>query len=256
MQFDDYNLNRRLYRKDSKYEDTDPTSGLQYAGGTEGGQGTINYPPATAVEPGTVVQSIILQSSGSNNRVEITPNDNLTVYDNGDIRTQINSQGLSTYRLGNLIWRADEDGMRVLNIGTGDPIVDIDTDLGFMIYDFDIMPVVYGGFYDDPTNTATQLPPGWLAVPIIGGGGLIDILFIHNLNADVQVTVTPISVHARPMIQGSFPTFFIVSMQISIYGSQSFPVSGGGSVNVSGIYQGEDNTFMTSFYFTATRYIV
>ena len=257
MKFDDLGLNRRLYRKDSKFEDTDPTAGIEYAD-EQNGNNPVVYPPATAVAPGTIIQSSIWQTSGSSDRVELTPNDRVTAYDNGDTRAIMDDRGLSTYNNGDLAFRADDDGMRVERFSTGDSIIDIDSNLGFMIYDFDIMPVVYGGYYDHPTNVATRLPPGWLAIPITGVGGVIDILFIHFLGVELQVNVTPIAAHSRPMITNITVNSFTVCQQISIHGSQSFPVSGGGggSVNVSGIYQGEDNTFMSSFYFTATRYIV
>jgi len=208
MDLDYLKLDRNLYRKDSRYQDTDINTATYYAD-SPGGE-TSNV--ATEIAEGTIIQSSIWRTSNGDSRIELMPDDTLTSYRNDSVG----------FRL--------EPGLVISN----NPIM----------YFGAQMPVVYGGYFDYPTNTLTRLPAGWTATIIIGGGGEVEVQITHNLNdPNLNITVTPISVHSRPMVQTVDPNFFIISQQISVY-------SGGG------LYLGEDNTFMTSFYFTITRYIV
>lgn len=69
---------------------------LSYSQQNALGSTTTNvYPPATAVAPGTQIFSAVWSTSASDNRITLTPNDRLTVYENGAIQMLLNSDGLT-----------------------------------------------------------------------------------------------------------------------------------------------------------------
>lgn len=152
MDLDYQKLNRRLYKKDSKYEDTDIGSSLYYAGTGDG-----NYGPATEVAEGTVITSAIWQTSGSNDRIELLPDDTLTSYDNGSVGFKL------------------EPG----RVTSNNPI----------IYDGSQQPVVYSGRVSLSNPGSTNIPPGWTLSTIVGA--TTAVVLTHNLNNDqVFVNVT------------------------------------------------------------------
>lgn len=98
MKLEDLKLNRFLYKDTKQY---DPLSALDAAAnnaslGSSDDQ-TIVYPPATAVAEGTVIQNSIWQSSGSDQRIEILPSDELNSYRNGVRITRLNRNGIRIY---------------------------------------------------------------------------------------------------------------------------------------------------------------
>ena len=55
----------------------------------------VVQPPATSVAPGTQIFSAVWSTSTSSNRITLTPNDRLTVYENGQIQMLLSSDGLT-----------------------------------------------------------------------------------------------------------------------------------------------------------------
>lgn len=153
MKTSDLKLDRYLYRK------ANTTSAYEQFGDdklTNAIEANTNR-PATAVAPGTVIQSTIFQSSGSNDRVEILPNDTFNVY-----------------RDGNLLMTIDSNGVTV-NPNSSVPQ-----------YQPNILG--YGKINSDGTPGAI-FPPGWT-------GGLAstgEVFIVHNLNVEYGVLLTPIT---------------------------------------------------------------
>lgn len=273
MNLDQLQLNRRLYRKTNKNDSTDPTDSVSLS------QYNTTPPPptplpSTAIAPGTVVQSCTWQTSPGDDRIELTPDDKLTSYENGDIRTQMTRNGTIVYKNGDRVIRLFENGLIVDSLNTTDPMFEVDANsglidiyrdngdiisewdesTGYEIYNNTIRPEIYGGYYDVATDTSV-LPPGWSHTT-----ASFDVTFTFPTSTNTMyVTVTPIAAHFRAMVTTVTATSFTVSMQQSIYGSGTYSVTGGGGGSVtipSGIYQGEDNNTLSSFYFTAVRYVV
>lgn len=116
--------------------------------------------PATAVAPGTVIQSTIIQSSGSNDRVEIDPSDQLIVYRNGVPVVIIDQDGIATTRT-------------IVNKGFAQPVI---IGAGFVNADGSVSPTVF--------------PDGWSCTKL--GTGRYQIT--HNLGTgDYCVLVTPLA---------------------------------------------------------------
>lgn len=183
MDLDYQRLNRRLYRKDSKYEDTDIGASTYYAGGYD-----YEQMPATEVAEGTVITSSIWQTSGSNNRIELLPDDTLTSYNGGAIG----------FRL--------EPGLVISN----NPIV----------YDNVQQPVVYSGRVSISSPSSTNLPVGW-SLSVVTISGTTFAVLTHNLNNDQmfttvtnsilsstdEVTFTVTTLPNTILIHASTPTF-------------------------------------------------
>jgi len=155
MKTSDLKLDRYLYRKSnttSAYEQFDDDKL------TNAIEANTNR-PATAVAPGTVIQSTIFQSSGSNDRVEILPNDTLVVYRDGVPVVLIDQDGISTTRT-------------IVNKGYPQPVI------------------IGAGFVNAAGTAGTVFPSGW-TVTNIGTG---QYRITHNLGTtDYAVTLTPLA---------------------------------------------------------------
>jgi len=169
MKTSDLKFDRYLYRKantTSAYEQFGDT--LQNRVYDDSQKGL-----AGAVLPATVIQSSIIQSSGSNNRVEILPNDTFNVY-----------------RDGNLLMTIDSNGVTV-NPNSSVPQ-----------YQPNILG--YGKINSDGTPGAI-FPPGWT-------GGLAstgEVFIVHNLNVEYGVLLTPITTdNIQATVTIYDPTFF------------------------------------------------
>lgn len=155
MKTSDLKLDRYLYRK------ANTTSAYEQFGDdklTNAIEANINR-PATAVAPGTVIQSTIFQSSGSNDRVEILPNDTLVVYRDGTPVVLIDQNGISTTRT-------------IVNKGYPQPVI------------------IGAGFVNDDGTPGTIFPQGWTCTNI--GTGRYRIT--HNLGTiNYAVLITPLA---------------------------------------------------------------
>lgn len=155
MKTSDLKLDRYLYRK------ANTTSAYEQFGDdklTNAIEANTNR-PATAVAPGTVIQSTIFQSSGSNDRVEILPNDTLTVYRDGVPVVLIDQDGISTTRT-------------IVNKGYPQPVI------------------IGAGFVNAGGTPGTVFPSGWTCTNI--GTGQYRIT--HNLGTtDYAVVLTPLA---------------------------------------------------------------
>lgn len=155
MKTSDLKLDRYLYRKSnttSAYEQFDDDKL------TNAIEANTNR-PATAVAPGTVIQSTIFQSSGSNDRVEILPNDTLVVYRDGVPVVLIDQDGISTTRT-------------IVNKGYPQPVI------------------IGAGFVNAAGTAGTVFPSGWTVTNI----GLGQYRITHNLGTtDYAVTLTPLA---------------------------------------------------------------
>lgn len=251
--------------------------------------------PATSVAPGTVIQSAIWQTSGSDNRIQLTPDDNFTAFWNGNRYININSAGLDfigfaitygDYISGNALYTTElqgaywsmnmpdpaqifqfvRDGQIVNYIGIGP----VETDVGIVslpgnffnlnsVNGIVLNGVPLGNYYRGyvtPAGTKLYGTSGYTVARI--STGVYEVTFANPalaVTAANWVTVaTAVTGHFRCRID--YPALNIIrfSFQQSNYGSQTFSVSGGGggSVTVSGIYQGEAPVD-TAFNFIASR---
>lgn len=165
MKLPDLNLNGFLYKATTN---TSPYGGL----GDEKLNNTIEQAanrPATAVAPGTVITSTIFQSSGSNKRIEILPNDTLIAYRNGTPILIIDRDGLAT----------------ALPIETA----------GIKNNGFDQPTLIGAGFVNSSgTPSGTIFPAGWTSTKLSNGRYQIT----HNLNTlDYLVLTTPLAATTR-----------------------------------------------------------
>lgn len=156
MKITDLKFDRFLYRK------ANTTSAYDQFGDdklTNAIEANTNR-PATAVAPGTVIQSTIIQSSGSNDRVEITPNDQLVVYRDGVPVVIIDQDGMATTRT-------------IVNKGFPQPVI------------------IGAGFINaSGTPSPTVFPVGWTCSKIANGRYQI----VHNLGSgDYAILVTPLA---------------------------------------------------------------
>lgn len=95
--------NRRLYRLKEGQVVTEAGDQLSYASNnalTPQQLLQIQQLPATAVAPGTQIFSAVWSTSTSPNRITLTPNDRLTVYENGLIQMLLSSNGLTFGKTG------------------------------------------------------------------------------------------------------------------------------------------------------------
>jgi hypothetical protein len=152
----DKNFDRFLYRRSTT------TSAYEQFGDDKLSNAVLEAAsrPATAVAPGTVIQSTIFQSSGSNDRVEITPNDQLVVYRDGVPVVIIDQDGMSTTRT-------------IVNKGFAQPVI------------------IGAGFVNaNGTVSPTVFPVGWTCTLLSTGRYEIT----HNLNSgDYCVLATPVA---------------------------------------------------------------
>jgi len=195
MNLNELQLNRFLYKdydttnRDTQGQIVTQSNGSSSGSGT-GGTGT-GTAPATNIAPGTVIISCILQSSGSNQRIEINPDDTFYAYRNGTPVVVIN-----------------RDGVEADNIAA---------DTNF-IYKGIPQPVVFNGEINGITNAWITQPVGWSATKNAVG----DYTITHNLNnPKTTIHFTPVTGHFRCKLVTAGPNSFNVTFQQSTY-------SGGG----------------------------
>lgn len=174
--------------------------------------------PGNGVQPGSPpIQSTLLQSSGGPDRVEINPDDDFYAYNNNVVVVQINKNGITATEIDIITENVQE-----LNV----------TDK--FTYDGVLQPVMFTGIVDS-TGAAVSLPPGWSSVRNSAGSYTIT----HNLNTIIpyMVTFSPITGHYRCKQGSRTANSFDVDWEQTNYGSDTFPVSGGGggTVTVDGI---------------------
>lgn len=259
----DLKINRRLYRRTSATEETNPISSYSNSssGSTTGGSSSssTSTPPATAVAPGTVIQSAIWQTSASDNRIELNPDDTLLAYLNGVPLVEISGAAFHAYTSGgDEIVTIDTNGIITKN-SSGDNVVEID-DAGFRLINSSgdtvweffnggtgqiemtgvYQPVVYMARIDAAGNVLANSTPGITCVRVSTGNYGFDMGQILT-GANWVVACTAISGHYRARVTSQILTGFGVTWQQSDYATQVIGVSGGGggSVTVPNVYQGE-----------------
>jgi len=155
MKTSDLKLDRYLYRKNNTTSAYDQFGDDKLTNAIEANTNR----PATAVAPGTVIQSTIFQSSGSNDRVEILPNDTFVVYRDGVPVVLIDQDGISTTRT-------------IVNKGYPQPVI------------------IGAGFVNAGGTAGTVFPSDW-TVTSIGTG---QYRITHNLGTtDYAVVLTPLA---------------------------------------------------------------
>jgi len=192
MNLNELQLNRYLYKDyDTTNRDTQgqivTQSNGSTAGGSTSGTGTPSTAPATSVAPGSVIISCLLQSSGSNQRIEINPDDNFYAYRNGTVVVVIN-----------------RDGVEADNLAA---------DTAF-IYQGIPQPVVFDGEINGITNAWITQPAGWSAVK----NGVGDYTITHSLNnPKTFVFFAPRNGHFRCKLNTVGVNSFNVTWQQSDY---------------------------------------
>lgn len=92
MQIEELGLNRFLY-KTANGIGSDSSLFSPGSSGADGAGGGLG--PATSVASGTIITSCILQSSPSDNRIEINPDDTFRAYRNRQVVVQIDRNGIT-----------------------------------------------------------------------------------------------------------------------------------------------------------------
>ncbi|MES2408801.1 MAG: hypothetical protein V4509_00690 [Patescibacteria group bacterium] len=147
----DLNLNRYLYKGS---QPPNPDTSLQaqnnnttnYGAGDPATPGAANQ-LANGVAPGTVITSVILQSSPSQDRIEIDPDDVMRVYNNNVVILTIDKNGING------------SGAAFISETVG--TLNVTTKFNY----FGIpQPVLYTGFVNGGTGAITSGPVGWTGV--------------------------------------------------------------------------------------------
>jgi hypothetical protein len=284
--------NKRLYRLRQNETSLQAGDNLSYSSlsplGPQAQLGNGAVLPAIAVAPGTQIFSAIWSTSNSGNRIMLTPDDNFTAFYNGRPHINIQRAGIlvlepdGTVQLnikydGFYFPQSDistwDSGVSVITY-TDTPATTVyraeggyltETDAGIVITRGMHLPDgftsdgVYQGIY---YRGAVRGSDG---LKIFGTGGILTsrtgvgtyrLQFVTPpTSVNVSCVVTASSGHFRgKCVYDPFTSTMTVTFQQSDYGSQSFSVSGGGggSVTVSGIYQGE-SLVDTDFFFVITR---
>lgn len=216
MNLSDLNLNRYLYRDYNESPDS-LNSGNTYI---------TNSPtaaPANSVAPGSVIQSVLLQSSPGDDRVEINPDDHFYAYNAGNVVVSIGKDGIF----------ADQSTIVNEDVETINVSSELNVD-GDFVYHGTLQPVIFTGKIDS-TGTPIFLPVGWTATKF----GVGTYIITHNLNSVLPyvVVAAPIDGHFRYQQSASNTNNFIIDWQETSYGSVTVGVSGGGggSVTVPGV---------------------
>lgn len=224
MNLDDLGLNRYLYRNNSGMSASDATSsaygdiGDSQGGSGVGGNTTNNNGASNGLQPGSnPVQGVLLQSSGSNDRVEINPDDHFYAYRDGDRVVSIGRDGI--FALNSVIGTESVDDLTVNHLTT---------------YNGAPQPVLYNGEVEGGAGVFVTAPPGWVLVK--NSTGIYTIT--HNLNTDpCYVFCAPRNGHFRYQTELVDANTFRISWEQTSYGSVTVGVSGGGggSVTVPGV---------------------
>lgn len=224
----DLSLNRFIKRDNRNIDPTDAGSSMfadinnnQGNANTVGGVGNSSNSTSgqtNSVVPGSIIQSVTLQSSGSDNRVEINPDDQFLAYNDGDVVVRINKDGIEADYI-------DVIDMDAVNITVDN--LDVTTEI---TYKGIVQPVLFSGeILGD--GTVVTLPTGWSVLR----NSLGDYTFTHNLGAlnNYFVFASPVSGHYRHQVVSRNTNDFNITYEQTLYGSDTFPVSGGGGGNVT-----------------------
>lgn len=231
MQLKDLLLNRFLYRDNGNVDPSQADSSAYINTGP-----VSSDSGSTTVLPGSPpIQSVLLQSSGGPDRVEINPSDNFFAYNNNLVVVQINKDGITATNSNVL-----NENVSNLNVTT------------LFTYDGIPQPVVFVGEVNSD-GTPALLPVGWSSSVFGVGTYIID----HTMNTtNYEVFCAPLDGHFRYQVAARNLTNFIIDWQQTKYGSATFPVSGGGggSVTVDGVRlpPGEES-IDTAFSFVVFR---
>lgn len=222
----DNGFNRYIYRDTSNYDTSDVSTsayqdiaGSQNSNANPGGGSTGNSTtPSNGLQPGSQpVQGVLLQTSGSDYRVELNPDDHLYAYNDGDVVVTIGKDGIDA---DNIVARDHTtDNLNVMDLFT---------------YDGINQPVVFSGEVLGSSGTFVTAPAGWTIVK----NGTGDYTITHNLNTDPTYLIcSPRSGHFRYQIDAITANYVRVTWEETSYGSVTVGVSGGGggSVTVPGV---------------------
>jgi len=227
MQLQELFLNRFLFRDN---EDINANSSLasNYSNPGSGGSGGGDTAPALAIAPGTIIQSCLIQSSGSDDRIEINPDDTFRAYTDGVITTLIDSNGIVT------------ENLTTVNSTTLFETVGELTVSDIFIYQGARQPINYVGVVSS-IGVFIFSPPGWSVVRNSVGNYTITHNMAVPIFDDYVVTVSAINGHFRSRVPSRSANTFDVTWQQSAY-------SGGG------LYTGEVSVDV-SFYLAVSRYV-
>jgi len=239
MNLSDLNLNRFLYRDSSQQSDSSLTSSNAGITDFSGGAGNGGVP-----EPGSIITSVILQSSPSDDRIEINPDDTFKAYNGGEVVVLIDKNGITVDNAVVVFTTIEEAYIDYAEITelVGDLAAfnELTVNDSF-VYAGVKQPQVFSGEINGTTGYFVGAVPTTPNSPFIWGALRIsDGLYIiaHYLaNTNYDVTVTPGTGHFRGRVYSKIAGSFLVSFQQTVYGSDTFSVSGGGggSVTVDGI---------------------
>jgi len=246
MNLQDLNLNRYLYKETSSETSSNIADSSNNYSDFSGGNGGVP-------EPGSIITSVILQSSPSDNRIEINPDDTLKAYNGGEVVLIIDKDGIIVNNATIVYSNINEADIGVANIekanidkanitdGNIDTLIatDITTDTldvtTTFIYAGYQQPQVFGGEVDSGGSFVNG-PPGWIVSKTFTGTYFV-IHALANTAVNYQVVVTAATGHFRGKIVAKISGSFVVTFQETVYGSDTFSVSGGGggSVTVDGV---------------------
>lgn len=235
MNLGDLNLNRFLYRD---VQSGSPDSSLTSVNNVVNNTGAGGSVPS----PGSIITSVILQSSPSDDRIEINPDDTLKAYNNGNVVVLIDKDGIfaDNAEFDNVIIdnvtitteTVDTADITTANIETANvETLNVSVEFNYLGIS---QPVVYSGVVSI-AGVGSPLPAGWSVSLVTTGTYRIT----HNLDAGGPTTsnvfffVAPITGWFRPRIIYPDANYVDVMWQQTSYGSQTFPVSGGGGGSVT-----------------------
>jgi len=231
MNLQDLNLNRYLYKETSSETSSNIADSSNNYADFSGGNGGVP-------EPGSIITSVILQSSPSDNRIEINPDDTLKAYNGGEVILVIDKNGIVVNNA-NIIYSnidtADIGTANITNLVATDTITKALNVITSFTYAGYQQPQVFGG---EVTSGGSFVhgPPGWSVTKTFTGTYFV-IHALANATADYMVVATAATGHFRGKIVAKISGSFVVTFQETVYGSDSFSVSGGGggSVTVDGV---------------------
>lgn len=240
MNLDELRLNRFLYRDSENQGD----GSLAYAAAANASDFSGSGSGGGIPEPGSIITSVILQSSPSDNRIEINPDDTLRAYNEGEVILTIDKDGLrvtnSIIENAEMVNATIEDAqIEVLYAEVA--AIEFLGVIDYFEYGGIQQPQVFSGTINGSSGDFIGLTPkspnspfSWAGLRVSQGIYLI-AHYLNNTNYDV--VVSPATGHFRGRVYSKIAGSFLVSFQQTVYGSQSFAVSGGagGSVTVSGI---------------------
>lgn len=187
---------RNLYRQAAGTVVSGANDALQYRTPNITGpsnNNTINQQqPAQAIAPGTIIYSSTWFTSTSDSRIGLTPDDNFTVYQNGNVFIQANSSGLGIYNNGTERVFLDNSGIS---------------------YDGVLQPVTTWGEINGALGVWT-LTPGYTLTKLSVGNYRVT----HNFGSLVYtVYITPESGHFRGKVFNKTINSVDISFQQSDY---------------------------------------